>query len=201
MQVLNLQQNSEEWFKARKGKITGSKLKGIISKRGPRKIGFYQLIVDRLGIEDNDGFTSTRERGKTLEDEAIEQFEQLSGLKVKQEGMWISDDSENIAISPDGVISKTEAIEIKCLSAANHLKAIIENTIPPEFQEQVFQYFIVNEKLNALHVTFYDPRIAAKPLHIIKVYRKDIEGDIERLKDYQIETLKEVDKWVEELSF
>ena len=55
MKTLKLEQNSDEWFEARKGRITGSKLKDIVTKRGSNtKIGVYQLIADRIAVDADD---------------------------------------------------------------------------------------------------------------------------------------------------
>ena len=44
-------ETKEAWAEARRGKITGTRLKDIIVKRGTgKKIGFYELIAERLGI-------------------------------------------------------------------------------------------------------------------------------------------------------
>src|SRR3990167_5082243 len=94
----------EEWLAARRGKITGSRLKDLITKRGTgRKIGFYELIAEKLGIPADD--ESAMDRGARLETEAIEQFVKETGKKVDTSlVIWTRDDDENIAISPDGFI-------------------------------------------------------------------------------------------------
>ncbi|TXG76586.1 hypothetical protein E6Q11_04265 [Candidatus Dojkabacteria bacterium] len=204
MKIVNVDQNSTEWLEARKGKITGSKLKDIVVKRGTeKKIGFYQLIADRLALDDNseDG----RDRGHSLEDESIDTFKKETGLNVVKTGLWISDENPNIAISPDGAIEQngvfTMAVETKSLSSARHLQAYIEKEIPDEFELQKIQYFIVNENLQTLYFCFYDPRVTVIPFFYIKVDRKDIEEQIEFYLDYQKNVLQEVDKIISELSF
>jgi hypothetical protein len=49
------------------------------------------------------------DRGKRLEDEAIERFAKETGKKVNTDlVLWMRDDDENIAVSPDGSIGKTK---------------------------------------------------------------------------------------------
>lgn len=201
MKKLNIKQNTEEWFEARRGKITGSTLKDIVVKRGTgKKIGFYRLIADRIAI-DADG-EDVMARGHRLEDEAIALFEEWYKVKTRKVGMWISDDNDNIAISPDAeVVGKPWAVEVKCLNSASHIQAVIEEKLPGDYVEQIMQYFIVNEKLKKVFVVFYDPRITAKPLYVIEVQREDYIDDIAKLKEYELKTLEEVDYWVEKLSF
>lgn len=204
MKIININQESPQWLDVRKGKITGSKLKHIVTKRGSkRKIGFYELIAERLAIEEEK--EDAMERGHRLEKDAREAFSALTGHVIDEVGFCISDENPNIAVSPDGMIKKgkkyVHGVEIKCLSASRHLQAYFEQEIPEEYVEQYIQYFIVNPDLKSLFFIFYDPRITAKPIHWIEVQRKDIEKEIEFYKQYQINTLAEVDKLLEELAF
>lgn len=191
----------EEWLAARRGKITGSRLKDIIVKRGTgKKLGFYELIAERLGIPADD--ESSMDRGNRLEPEAMEVFVKETKKKVDTSlVIWMRDDNDNIAISPDGFIGKTEAVEVKCLSSARHIEALLTKEIPDEYEFQKLQYFIVNEKLKVLHFAFYDPRLLAKPFFTIEVKREDVQAEVDEYLDYQKRTLEEVDAIVNELTF
>lgn len=206
MRILDLDQNTPEWLDARKGKITGSKLKDIVVKRGSRKkIGFYQLIADRLAIEET--YIDPRDRGHSLEREALDMFDEKTGLSTdKDVGLCVSDLNEGIASSPDALIKDEDgiyrsAVEVKCLGSARHIEAILTNQIPSDYEEQALQYFIVNDDLEVLYFVFYDPRVIAKPFHVVQIAREDYEEDIEFYRDYQLEILKEVDEAVEKLAF
>ncbi|MDE2218675.1 MAG: YqaJ viral recombinase family protein [Patescibacteria group bacterium] len=190
----------EEWLQARAGKITGTRLKDIIVKRGTgHKLGFYELIAERIAIPE-DG-EDPMERGARLESEAIERFVSETKKKVNTDLiLWERDDNPNIAISPDGIIGKTEAVEIKCLSSARHIEAYLTHEIPDEYEYQTLQYFIVNDKLKTLYVCFYDPRVKLKEFFYIELHRKDLEEQIDVISLYERETLKEVDSIVSTLT-
>jgi hypothetical protein len=206
MKIIEVEQNTNEWLEARKGKITGSKLKDIVVKRGNgKKIGFYQLIADRLAIEE--AYIDPRERGHSLEHEALEMFEKQTDLVVdKDVGLCVSDINENIAISPDGLIADddgkyTSAVEVKCLGSARHIEAVLTDKVPDEYYAQAVQYFVVIDELEVLYFSFYDPRVTAKPFHIVQVTREDVEADVEFYRDYQKDTLKEVEEALAKLAF
>lgn len=204
MQIITIDQNSPEWDEIRKGKITGSKLKQIVVKRGnKKKLGFYELLADRLSIEEE--LEDPMERGHRIEQEAIDLFSKETGLKVDRVGFCISDNNPNIAVSPDGMIKVGKkykyGVEVKCLSASRHLQAYFEKEIPTEYEEQAIQYFIVNEDQEKLYFVFYDPRVTAKPIHWLEIERKDVEDKIVFYKEYQEKTLKEVDELLEQLAF
>ena len=201
------QEEHEEWLHFRRGKITGTRLKDVIVKRGTgKKIGFYELIAEKLGLPPENE-ENPMERGSLLEQEAISTFEEIVGKKVDTtKRIWMRDDNENIAISPDGVISKTEAVEVKCLSSARHIEAYLTKKVPSEYEYQVLQYFIVNDNLKKLHLVFFDPRFFAmnkKGLDFfeIVVTRKELKAQIDEVLKYEREVIEEVNTIVNSLTF
>jgi putative phage-type endonuclease len=194
-------ENQEDWLEFRKAKITGTKLKDIVTKRGSGiKIGVYQLIADRLAVEDNE---DPMERGHRLETEAIEHLSNITKKEFITDLVIMSrEDNPNMAWSPDGYTKDLKfAAEVKCLRSAIHLQTIIENKIPDEYKEQSIQPFIVCDELETLYFTFYDPRIISRPLHIIEIKREDIEKDIAFYKEYEQKTQLFINSWVEQLSW
>ena len=193
--------NEEEWLEARKGLITGTKLKDILPKargNGYRQ-GFYQLIAERIAIPpDNE---NPMDRGKRLEEYAIEDFEKLTKKKVNKDlVLWTRDDDERIAVSPDGFIGDKEAVEVKCLSSARYIEAYLTQSIPTEYQTQVIQYFIVNEKLKKLYFIFYDPRMP-KPIFWIEVERKGIQDKIDEYFQLEKEVLAKIAEIEDKFTF
>ncbi len=201
---INKFETKEEWLLARRAKITGSRLKDIVVKRGNgKKIGFYELIAERLGVPADD--ENCMDRGTRLEPEAIERFMKETGKKVDTSlVIWERDDNSSIAASPDGYIKNkkkiTGAVECKCLASSRHIEAFLTQEIPDEYQMQKLQYFITNDDLQTLYFCFYDPRILVKDFFIIEVHRKDIEADIAFYLKYQQDVLHEVDSIVNHLT-
>lgn len=199
----------ESWMDGRLGKITGTRLEDIIPKKNGsgRKIGFYELIAERLTVseEDFDGYVSNEtplERGTRLQKYAIDRFRQETGKKVNEDPvLWSREDDPSIAVSPDGVISKTEAVETKCLSSARHVEAYLNKMIPSEYYYQTLQYFIVNDKLKKLHVVFYDTRLPAINYFVFELHREDLENNIKDFLEIQRNVIAEVDKIVGDLTF
>src|ERR1017187_7907454 len=119
-------ENRDEWLSARRGKITGTRLKDIIVKRGTeKKIGFFEVLAERLSTDPyGEAIAETpMERGTRLEPEAIGKFEEDKNVEVdKSLVMWVREENENVAISPDGFIGDAVAVESKCLSSARHIE-------------------------------------------------------------------------------
>lgn len=173
-----------------------------------KKITFYELIAEKLSVseEDCEGYVPNETdmaRGSRMEKYAIDRFEKETGKKVDSvKQLWMREDEEDIAISPDGVISEEEALETKCKSSALHVKAYITKQIPSEHEEQVLQYFVVNDNLKKLNLVFYDPRIPAINYFVMEITREMMGEDrIAEYLDYQKRTLAEVREVVNSLTF
>lgn len=204
--------NRDQWLLARQGKITGTRLKDIVVKRGiEEKIGFYELIAERLAVSevDFDGYVPNEtpmDRGTRLQKYAIEKLSKAIKKKVDDHlVLWTRDDNDSIAISPDGVIvdlknPDTQAVETKCLASARHIEAWITKGIPEEYHYQKIQYFIVNDKLQRLYFCFYDPRIPCKDFFYLIVDRKDVQAEVDQYLAYQKEKLAKVNEIVGKLS-
>ncbi|MDD3711730.1 MAG: YqaJ viral recombinase family protein [Patescibacteria group bacterium] len=192
-------EHKEDWLHYRAGKITGTRLKDLIVKRGTKKkIGFYEIIAERIAIPITEDYML---RGAELEADAIARFEKETKKKVDSSlVLWEREDDPDIAISPDGSIGETEAIEVKCLSNARHLEAYLTQTIPPEFEYQILQYFIVNDKIKKLHFVFYNPAMPIDYFSMV-INRKDIEDQITECLEIQREALKEIEKIQKDLTF
>jgi predicted phage-related endonuclease len=193
--------NREDWLVSRRGRITGSRLKDIVVKRGTgRKVGFYELIAERLGIAGDD--ENAMERGTRLEPEAMAKYAEATSQELDTSlVIWSREDNESIAISPDGFIGETKAVECKCLSSARHIEAYLTQQIPDEYECQKLQYFIVNDKLEELDWVFYDPRLLAKPFFVITVKRADVQEKVTEYLEYQKNTIAEVNEIVNSLTF
>lgn len=201
MQVKKFQ-NKEEWLEARRGKITGSRLKDIVVKRGTtEKIGFYELIAERLATTPED--ENPMDRGTRLEEEAIQKFSEKTGLEIDTSlVIWEREDNPSIAISPDGFIDEYEAVEVKCLSSARHIEAKLTGQYPKDYHEQVLQYFIVNDNLQKLYFVMYDPRMPENlQLITFEIEREKVKDEVEELKEYQKLKLETVEEIINQLTF
>jgi predicted phage-related endonuclease len=202
--ITKIFETEEDWLKFREGKITGSKLGDITLKRGGGyKKGYYDLIAQKVAIEDEEEVPSDpKERGHYLEPICLERFAKETGKKVDGSLiMWVREDNKNIAYSPDGVISDEEAVECKCLASASHIEAWLTKKVPSEYEEQVLQAFIVNDKLQKLYFCFYDPRIPSKDFFYFTVTREEVKDKVAEMLDFEMITLEEINRIVVELTF
>lgn len=177
-----------------------TKMRAGLESQGEKKIGFYELIAERIALTASE--ENPMDRGNRLEPESIAKFEKETGKKVDTSlVIWVRDDNESIAISPDGSISPEEAIETKSLSSARHIEAFMKQEIPKEYNEQKIQYFIVNDSLKVLNFAFYDPRLSVHDFFVIVVKREDIQDEIDKYLEYQKNIIKQVNEVVNGWTF
>jgi|SRR5215217_3337758 len=226
MQIIHLSQQAdrEAWLEARRTLITGSKAKGVkrLSRGADRTpAGFWELVSEHLSIA-KDG-EPERDRGQRLENQALAATAKEYGIVFNIDpGMWISDEDTSIAVSPDGAEpgnKPTYAGEVKCLDSKNHIKAIVmdmrakkKDDYNPfdslkidakmDFQDQVLQYFVVNELLEKLYFTLHDDRMAFDNLvnYVIVINRSDVQDLIDKKITEEKSILEEVRALVKELT-
>lgn len=193
--------SEEEWLEARLGKVTGTRLGDVTPKRGGgKRIGFYEIIAERVAIPANG--ENVMDRGHRLEIVALERFAQETGKEVDGSlVIWSREDHPDIAVSPDGVVAgEKEAVEVKCLSSARHIEAWLTKKVPDDYEYQVLQYFIVNEQLETLYFTFYDPRMP-KDFFYLTITRESKQKEIDEYFEIEKQVLVEIDQIVNDLTF
>jgi len=194
-------EDRDEWMEARRGRITGTRLKDLIIKRAgdKPKIGYYRLIAERIALPPTD--ENPMDRGNRIEDDALARFQKETGIKLNTDlVLWYRDDNPYIAISPDGFKGKTIAAEAKCLTSPYHLQAWLTQEVPSEYEEQTLQYFIVNDSLRTLYVIFYDP-LMPKDFFYFEVKRKDVKEKVAEYLELEREVLKEIAEIEKKLTF
>lgn len=184
----------------RLGKITGTRLKDLVVKRGTKpKKGFYEIIAERVAIPPSE--ENRMDRGHRLEEEAIDRFMAETKKKVNKDLVIICrDGEENIAYSPDGYIGQTEDVEVKCLNSASHIEAWLTKEVPSEYEYQMLQGFIVNDKLQTRYMVFYDPRMPVDFFYLT-LNREDYEVQIALYLDLERQALVEIKRIEDLLTF
>ena len=201
--IVTKYESEAEWLAGRECNITGTKLKDITPKlRGSgRKIGFYKLAADFLGVPDD--IVDGMDRGHELEEEGVIALSEAVGIEFEHElVMWKSDNNPAIAYSPDGYTKDfVVTAELKHLGSARHLEIIDTDRIPTEYWAQMIQSFIVNEKQKIHYFASRDPRVTARPLHYIETLREEVEGDIDKYLTIQEDVLEDVKEFIERIAF
>lgn len=199
-------------------------MKGELATMLPKKVGFFQLIAEKLGMPPDDD-ENQMERGARLERDGVQRFcEENPGLAPLVDSsllIWTREDNEMIAVSPDAAIAAakdslkfTGAVECKCLASSRHIEAYVKRfiwnfapleCIPDDYKYQVRQYFVVNDDLQELHFIFFDPRFAEIKTKVldyfeITIKREDLQKEIDELLPFEQATIGEVNDLVNTIS-
>jgi len=203
IELIDVEQRSEDWHSARLGVVTGTGLKSVIGTPKVRETYFYEILAERLSTEANSD-ESAMDRGVRLESEAIKEYKTQTNAKISLIGLVKRKDNKWLGYSPDALIEQNNGIyekdiEVKCLSSAKHIKTYLTQQIPEEYVAQAISGFVVNDDLKERDFVFYDPRISKIPFFIITIKRSDYEIQIAEAKLKVEEFISEVNNTLEKI--
>ena len=146
MPWLNLEQGSEEWLAARRGRITGSRFKDARDKlKGgqPSKacIGYAMDVArERVGGHAPSKFQNAAMRtGTEQEPFARAMYEARTGHMVDEAGFYLSDDAV-FGLSPDGLVDDDGVIEIKTMVGSDTLFTAVADGDVSAYMDQCLGY-------------------------------------------------------------
>ena len=146
MPWLQLDQGSDEWLTARRGKITGSRFKDARDKlKGgqPSKacLGYAMDIArERIGGSAPSKFQNAAMRtGTEQEPFARAMYEARTGHMVDEAGFYLSDDAV-FGLSPDGLIDDDGVLEIKTMVSSDTLFTAVADGDLSAYMDQCLGY-------------------------------------------------------------
>lgn len=131
MKRVDCKQGTHEWRLARIGIPTASQFPRIITpktrKLSSQAVGYRNELLAELlfGEPLESASTQFMERGSDLEADAVRRFELDRNCDVDRVGFCLRDD-KRVGCSPDGLVGDDEGLEIKTLSAAHHVGALLD---------------------------------------------------------------------------
>ncbi|EJO9861661.1 YqaJ viral recombinase family protein [Salmonella enterica] len=134
-----MEQRSPEWFAARCGKVTASRLYDVMARTksgyaASRQNYMAELICQRLTGKPEEGFTNAAMmRGTELEPVAREMYalNEFDAV-ISEVGLIDHPTIAGFAASPDGIVNDDGLIEIKCPNTWTHLQTL--KTGVPKYQ-------------------------------------------------------------------
>ena len=181
MKFLQVDQNTDEWRKARLGMPTSSNFHLIITPEGEptkgrtklvgnkeRRAYLFRLVAERiLGVPMPPRFEGNEytERGIEMEPRAVAALEKVLGATMNDGGVAISDDGR-YGCSPDRIFRSADGmmgVEVKCPAPWTHIGYMIDG--PGEKYKPQVQGQILTAHFRAVHFWSYHPSFA--PVHIV----------------------------------
>ena len=197
-----MEQGTIEWFAARCGKVTASRVADIIAKTktGPsasRENYLAQLVCERLTGKPAESYSnSAMQWGTDTEPFARAAYEGRMDILVTEVGFidhpWIP----LSGASPDGLASEG-MVEIKCPNTATHIETLLTKTVPAKYITQMMWQMACADRPWADFVSF-DPRLPERHQLFIKRINYDPEM-VNLLENSVIQFLGDVDLKIQQL--
>lgn len=159
-----MEQRSPEWFAARLGKVTASKVADVIAKTktgysASRDNYMAQLVCERMTGVQAEGFTNTAMQwGTDQEPLARAAYEAAKDVLVDETGFVIHPRISEAGASPDGLVGDDGLIEIKCPNTATHIDTVLSEKVPGKYFTQMQWQMACTERKWCDFVSF-DPRM------------------------------------------
>jgi YqaJ-like viral recombinase domain len=192
-----MEQRSEQWYQARLGKFTASRIYDITSrtKRGEATAAWEDYIMDLVaevetGVPTEMPTTRAMQWGIDHEDEAIIVYEETVGCFVERVGFIDHPTLMDCGGSPDGLVRLDGGIEVKCPSTKQHLRTLLTGEIKPEYIAQI-QWNLACTRRDWFDFISFDPRCSVKNMIKIIPVQADLKI-ISLMEEAVLEAQKEL---------
>ena len=174
-------QGSDEWFSARRGKITASRLGDLMKKTKYGESTYKTRLRTELAIERITGKSASSvvmnqamHDGIEREPEARQLFEAITGKEVALCGSFDHPSIVNTSASPDGLLRGENAIlEIKCPTAVTHVKNVMADGMDRRYLYQVAWQMACTESTHGYFVSYHPDFPPELRLKWVRVERDD----------------------------
>jgi putative phage-type endonuclease len=199
-----MDQGTTEWFAARCGKVTASRVADVIAKT---KTGYStsrdnymaQLVCERMTGKPAESFSnSAMQWGTDTEPFARAAYEATQGVMVEEVGFVRHSSIEWAGASPDGLVGDDGLVEIKCPNTLTMIETLLSQKVPGKYFAQMqFQMACTGRKWTDYVV--FDPRMPEKAQLFVKRVDRD-DAYIAEIEAEIVKFLAEVASQVQQLN-
>jgi putative phage-type endonuclease len=191
-----MEQRTDDWFAARLGKVTASRVADVIAKTktgyGAGRANYMaDLVVERLTGQKASSFSNAAmEWGTQTEPQAKAAYAAKTGILVEDVGFIDHPTVAMSGASPDG-FAEDGLIEVKCPNTATHLEYVLAELPPLKYFTQM-QWQMACTGRPWCDFVSYDPRLPERlQLLVVRVPRDD---DYIKILEQEVTTfLQELD--------
>jgi putative phage-type endonuclease len=191
LMIEKVEQGTPEWFAARLGNVTASRVADVIAKTksgysASRENYMAQLICERMTNTVAESYTNAAMQwGTETEPLARAAYESIADVLVDEVGYVQHPRIERAGASPDGLIGLFGLLEIKCPNTATHIDTLITEQVPTKYITQMQWQMVCTGRAWCDFVSF-DPRLP----NGLQVFVKRVEFDTEYAATLEIEVVK-----------
>ena len=198
-----MEQRSNEWFTARLGKVTASRVADVIAKTKTgystsRENYMAQLVCERMtGTQGESYSNAAMQWGTDQEPLARAAYEAAKDVLVDEVGFIIHPTIIAAGASPDGLVGDDGLIEIKCPNTATHIDTLLSDKVPSKYNTQMQWQMVCTGRKWCDFVSF-DPRMP-EGLQLF-IQRVDFDAEYVKMLEAEItEFLGELETKIEKL--
>ena len=173
-----MEQRTDDWFTARLGKVTASRVADVIAKTktgyGAGRANYMaDLVVERLTGQKASSFSNAAmEWGTEQEPHARAAYSAKTGIMVEEVGFIDHPTVAMSGASPDG-FAEEGLIEVKCPNTATHLEYVLAELPPLKYFTQMQWQMACTGRPFCDFVSF-DPRLPERlQLLVVRIPRDD----------------------------
>jgi hypothetical protein len=190
----NVQQNTDEWYLLRAGKVTASSLNKVMANYGkafgePAKKYAVDIAVQQLtGSTSGGGYTNDHmARGHEEEPLAVMAYEAEYFCTVDNGGFY---DNGDTGTSPDGNVSTDGLIEVKSAIPSVHYARIAKQSYDSTYKWQLAGHLKFTGREWVDFISYCSSFPDDKKLYVHRSYRDDFEQEFEmidsRLEEFRV---------------
>ena len=199
-----MEQRTEEWFAARCGKVTASRVADIIAKTKTgystsRENYLAQLVCERMTGKPAESYSNcAMQWGLEQEIYARGAYEAARDVLVDELGFVIHPTIAMAGASPDGLVGEFGLVEIKCPNTATHIDTLLTQTVPTKYITQMQWQMACTQRQWCDFVSF-DPRMDEG----LQLFIKQVDYDpiyVAQLEKEVINFLMDVEDKIQKLN-
>jgi len=162
--IEKVEQGTPEWFAARLGNVTASRVADVIAKTksgysASRENYMAQLICERMTNTVAESYSNAAMQwGTETEPLARAAYESFADVLVDEVGYIAHPSIERAGASPDGLVGVDGLLEIKCPNTATHIETLLSETVPTKYITQIQWQMACTRRAWCDFVSF-DPRL------------------------------------------
>jgi len=199
-----MEQRTEEWFAARMGKVTASRVADVIAKTKTgystsRENYLAQLVCEVLTGKPAESYTNAAMQwGVDQEPLARAAYESYQNVLVDEIGFLVHPTIWESGASPDGLVGEFGMVEIKCPNTATHIDTLLTQIVPGKYNTQM-QWQMACAGRHWCDFVSFDPRMPTD----LQLFVKRVEYDppyVAMLEKEVMSFLNDLDSKVKQLN-
>ena len=199
-----MEQRTEEWYAARLGKVTASRVADVIAKTKTgystsRENYLAQLVCEVLTGKPAESYSNAAMQwGVDQEPLARAAYESYQNVLVDEIGFVVHPTIWASGASPDGLVGELGMVEIKCPNTATHIDTLLTQTVPGKYNIQM-QWQMACAGRHWCDFVSFDPRMPTD----LQLFVKRVDYDpayVAMLEKEVMSFLNDLDSKVKQLN-